>query len=696
MLEILSPAGSAEAVVAAVQNGADAIYMGFGEFNARRNAKNFSEEEFNSAVEYCRIRGVKTHVTMNTLLSDREIPAALEQARIACRAGVDALIVQDLGMVQVLRQALPDMELHGSTQMSVHNLEGVRIAAAMGLKRVVLARELSREEIAYICQNSPIEIEVFVHGALCMCYSGQCYMSAVIGRRSGNRGLCAQPCRQRYDTGVHNCQYPLSLKDNCLVAYLEELEQMGVASVKIEGRMRRPEYAAIVTGIYSRAAKQHQAPSAEDMRMLTAAFSRQGFTDGYYRDLKGPDMFGIRTEEDKKEQMVFSSAKKSYLNGEYQRIPVRFVAQIKAGESAKLVAIDDSGNSAAAEGQVPEKAFNRELTDAVLKTQLHKTGGTPFVCEGVKCRVEPGLSLATSSINEMRRSVLVELMQKRRVVTPRREEDYTPCPELPNPTSPAVYTLSFLKASQLSPAIADMSPAFVYLPAEEFEKAETALTPFLANPNIRLGVTLPRIIHDNERKKALKLLKRARAMGATEALCGNIGQLLLAREAELQPRGDFGLNVFNSESLQVLKNLGLQSATLSFELRLQQIRDISKCLDTEILVYGRLPLMVTENCMIRSSQGVCCCDSFRGITDKTGACFPVLKEFGCRNVLYNSQKLFLADKMEDIDRLGLWAARLSFTTENPQECVSVLQRFMGLSDASPAGCTRGLYYRGVE
>ena len=228
MLEILSPAGSGEGVVAAVQNGADAVYLGFGSFNARRNAKNFTEEEFRRAVEYCRIRGVKVYVTINTLVTDRELPSAVEQAKLAAQCGADGLIVQDLGAIKAIRQAIPDMPIHGSTQMSVHNLEGVKVAAAMGLTRIVLARELSRREIAYICKNSPIEIEVFAHGALCMCYSGQCYMSAVIGRRSGNRGLCAQPCRQKYSTGARGMEYPLSLKDNCLIKYLDEIDSIGV------------------------------------------------------------------------------------------------------------------------------------------------------------------------------------------------------------------------------------------------------------------------------------------------------------------------------------------------------------------------------------------------------------------------------------------------------------------------------------
>lgn len=696
MLEILSPAGSSEGVVAAVQNGADAVYLGFGNYNARKNAKNFTEEDFRRAAEYCRIRGVKVYVTINTLITDRELPSALEQAKIASRCGADALIVQDLGLIKAIRQALPDMPIHGSTQMSVHNLEGVKMAAAMGITRVVLARELSRDEIAYICKNSPIEIEVFVHGALCMCYSGQCYMSSVIGRRSGNRGLCAQPCRQKYSTGTHGNEYPLSLKDNCLIKYVEELEHMGVSCIKIEGRMRRPEYSAIVTGIYSRAVKEKSLPREEDFRALRAAFSRQGFTDGYYRDLKGTDMFGVRTEEDKGEQVIFATAKKSYLNGEYQRVPVKFIGMIKSGETAKLIAADDRGNTAKAEGLVPEAAFHRELTPAVFQTQLHKTGGTPFVCEAVKSKIDPGLSLPMASVNEMRRTVLTELMKQRRAFTPGIEQSVTFAAPVPNRTEMPIFTISVLKASQLSKELAALKPHSVYVPAEEFETGYKHLKPFLDDMEINVCVVLPRVIHDNEIEKCTELLEKAKSFGVSEAVVGNIGHIPYAMSLGFKVRGDFGLNIYNSQSLKVFEELGLLSATLSFEMRLEQIRDISKTMNTEIFVYGRLPLMVTENCIIRNSRGTCKCDSFNSITDKMGAAFPVVHEFGCRNVILNSQKLFMADKMNAVDRLGIWAARISFTTENSRECLSVFKRFLGLSDFEPVGVTRGLYYRGVE
>ena len=696
MLEILSPAGSPEGVVAAVQNGADAIYLGFGDFNARKNAKNFSIEEFGQALEYCRIRSVKTYLTMNTLATDRELPFITERAKEACRFGVDAIIVQDLGVMRALRQAVPEVPLHASTQMSVHNLEGVKMAAAMGLKRVVVARELSRKKLVYICRNSPIEIEVFVHGALCMSYSGQCYMSAVIGRRSGNRGLCAQPCRQSYSSGGHEADYPLSLKDNCLARYLADLDAIGVTSVKIEGRMKRPEYAAIATGIYSKVARSGKPPTQEDLHALQNAFSRQGFTDGYYTDRRGPEMFGRREEDDRPDSIIFSTTRKNYLNGEFQRVPVRFVGTISRGKRVKLAAIDDKKNTSVVYGPIPEPAFHRELSLAVLQTQLHKTGGTPFICVGVKGKVEPGLSLPVAAFNEMRRNLLTEIIDQRKPVTERVEGEFVPVNFLPGHVEPPVLTISVMKLDQLSNAMEELCPNTVYIPVTELDFSSPLLQSFLENPTINVVAALPRVIHDSERKMISDMLMRAVEFGITDALVGNIGHILFARAHGMVARGDFGLNVFNSETLSVLHDLGLKSATISFELRMAEIRDLSKSIDTELIVYGRLPLMITENCIIRKSTGVCRCESFFGLTDKQGAVFPVVPDFGCRNILLNSKKLYMADKRHATSAVGLWAERLNFTTENAHECVAVVKGYMGLSSYEPTGYTRGLYYRGVE
>ena len=360
--ELLAPAGSPESLRAAVMCGADAVYLGWGDFNARRNAKNFTDEEFADALLFCHQRGVRVFLTLNTLLTDRELPRALETARQACRLGIDAVLVQDWGLFSLLREALPDLPLHASTQMSIFTSGGACEAAAMGCERVVIARECSAEDTAAICRNCPGEVEIFCHGALCMCYSGQCSMSALIGGRSGNRGKCAQPCRLPYGVDEKACGYPLSLKDSCLADHLQETTDMGVACLKLEGRMKRPEYVAVITGIYSRLLEENRRPTAAEKDALEQAFSRSGFTDWYWQGRKGPGMFGTRPENAPDPKELFAAARAAYEKDTARTVPVRFTCRAAAGEAILLSAADSDGHTVTVSGPVPEAARNRAVT----------------------------------------------------------------------------------------------------------------------------------------------------------------------------------------------------------------------------------------------------------------------------------------------------------------------------------------------
>ena len=694
MLELLSPAGSPEAVIAAVQNGADAIYLGMGDFNARRGAKNFTNEEFEKAVTYCHVRGCKVYVTLNTLVNDREIPEAVAAAKLASDCGADGIIIQDLGLISAIRRALPDIPLHGSTQMSLHNLAGVQAAAEMGLTRAVLARELSFEEIKYITANSPIEIEVFVHGALCFCYSGQCYMSALIGRRSGNRGMCAQPCRMQYSLGGRMDDYPMSLKDNCLVDRLGELEAAGVACVKIEGRMKRPEYTAIVTGVYSKAIKEHRQPTAEEMRMLTRAFSRQGFTQGYFNGDK-KDMFGVRSEYEEGTDKMFAVTRRGYADGELRRVPVHFYTVAEKGERIRAIAFDDDGHKAVTYGPVPEKAQKQGLTDAYLIEQMFKTGGTPYNVVENKAKTDAGLFLPAAEINELRRKLISALSAQRAEPPTRRTLPLPPPPKNVATVSDPKLIIQVRTAEQLTRELADLRPAYIYVPAQIMADNPKLVLPFVEKGSVPVAV-LPRVINDEQMKEVYPLLQKLFDYGVNEALVGNLGQVVMARAAGMKLRGDFGLNSFNSYNLEMLSNVGFLSATASFELRISQIKDMAKPLDTELIIYGRLPLMVTEQCIIKESAGRCNCQTPAQMGDRMGSVFPVVKEYGCRNVIYNAHKLYLADKKEDLYSAGLWGLRMMFTTESARECVEVAKGHMGLSDYKPNVLTRGLYYRGVD
>ena len=705
--ELLSPAGSPESLRAAVECGADAVYLGWGSFNARQSAKNFSDEEFSGALQYCHERGVKVYLTLNTLVSDRELDAALACAKTASALGVDAVLVQDLGLFNLLRRALPDLPLHASTQMSLFTSGGACEAAADGCERVVIARECSRADTANICKNCPAEIEVFVHGALCMCYSGQCAMSALIGGRSGNRGRCAQPCRLPYTltemagpdvSGQENpppllgkpgkTAYPLSLKDNCLAGFLEDMAQMGVACLKLEGRMKRPEYVAVVTGIYARLLRERRGPTAEEAAALEAAFSRSGFTDGYWRGLSGPAQFGVRPADAEEPKDLFAQAKAAVEKGGMRTVPVTMEAVFRKNQPCTLTVRDDAGRAGKATGPAPEEARNRAVTAAELEARLKKTGGTAYRCEVLSVMAEDGLSVSAATVNALRRDALANLAALRTAPPERRVLSVSPLEKATVYTGEPALTCSVAGRDQLTPELLALRPERVYLPLELFETLD-ALPEF----DGEYCAVLPRVWRDGDEPYFLKLLEKASSMGVSAAMAGNLGHLPLLRDQGFFLYGDFGLNVFNAWALEYLAGKGLQSATVSFELRGAQIRDMPKALPTEAIVYGRLPLMLTENCLLRNENG-CSCRRPYALTDRTGAAFPLLPAWGHRTELQNCKPLYLGDR-DDWKRLGLRYARLRFTTESPGECVQIFRAYLSGAEP-PVEFTRGLFDRGVE
>ena len=695
-MELLSPAGSPEALRAAVQAGANAVYLGAGDFNARRGAANFSPEELEQGVAYCHLRGVKVYLTLNTLLYDRELSRAAELAAFASDVGVDAVLVQDLGVAELLRRTAPDLPLHASTQMSIHDLEGTRFAADLGMTRVVLSRELSRDQIAFICAHSPVEIESFVHGALCMCYSGQCFFSSVVGGRSGNRGMCAQPCRLNYGWNGKATRPLLSLKDMSLAEHLQELEQMGVACAKIEGRMKRPEYVSVVTRVYAAALREGRNPTAEELHALEQAFSRQGFTDGFFEDQTGPKMFGVR-ENTAPPEDLFAEQRRFYAK-EQPLVPVTVAAQVKAGAEA-AVTVSDGAHSVTARGSVPQNAIRRPLDAATLEKQLTKTGGTPYFVTDFSAQVGERLSLPLSELNALRRAALEDLSALRTARPQRTTLPYMPPARVANRREAPVFTLWAEYAEQVTPALLAQKPASVALPLEELLSHPDIIDKIIQN-GIESAVVLPRILWDREQTAARAQLEALRARGVSAAYASTWSGVRLAQSLGFTVRGDFGLGVTNSETLTKLQTLGLASAVLSFELRQERLRDLSKSLDTELLVYGRVPLMVMENCIIKNRTGKCACRWKTGqnpvLTDRKGKRFPVVHAYGCRNEIWNCSPIYLADKPELWTANGLWAARLRFTTETPEQCATILEQYRTGMAVLPEEFTRGLYFRDVE
>ena len=477
------------------------------------------------------------------------------------------------------------------------------------------------------------------------------------------------------------------------MTYLQELEHMGVASLKLEGRMKRPEYVAAVTGVYRKAIDSGKV-TQEMMDTLHAAFNRQGFTDGYYTGRTGQGMFGVR--EDKYDDAKWlQAARQTYETAENSLVAVKFDAQITR-DGTSLVVTDPEGRSCKVFGPMPEVARNRAMTEEELCERLKKTGGTPYLCTEVDAYIETGLTLSAASVNALRRDALSQLT----AIRSRRD-----IPKLGRPLKfPHIegrrehpgLTVQVTTKEQITPRLLAMKPEVLYVPLHIL-----ALDPVFAhelNRKVKVAAVLPRIVHDSELGRLRDDLKLVRQMGIREVLAGNLGLLLPAKEMGFQLRGDFGLNVYNSGSVNFMRELGMKSATLSFEMTLPQIRDVSKAVPCEIFAYGRLPLMVTENCLIRGRTGSCTCNlGTTKLTDKTGADFPVIKDGDkCRSVLLNGKKLNWLDRQDDLAKLGVWAVRLYFTTENAREVDTVLASYQNPTPFDPGACTRGLYLRGLE
>ena len=655
--EILAPVGGAEQLTAALRCGADAVYFGTPDFNARRNAENFSPDAFRAAVRDCHIRGVKAYITLNTLVTDAELPALTETLRLIAGAGADAVIVQDLAVYALARRCCPQLSLHASTQMAVHNVSGAKELEAMGFSRIVLARELSLPEIRRIAEAVSCEIEVFVHGAHCMSASGLCYLSSVFGGRSGNRGLCAQPCRLNFKAG--NREYALSLKDMSLLSHLGALADAGVDSFKIEGRMKRPEYvAAAVTAV--RNARDGLPADADALRRV---FSRSGFTDGYLAGRRDLSMFGVRSKEDVTAAAGVLPGLQALYKDEPGRVPLtmRFFA---APDKPCSLTVSDGRNEISVLGPVPEAARTRALDAALCEHSLLKLGGTPYACEAVSCSLAPGLMLPAAALNAMRREA-VEMMNDARAGHP---IPFTPPPKLVRGTRSSggagSLRLRFETAAQIP---ADVRASRVILPLWEIERRPELTARFGA----RLAAEIPALLYPADEARAAAALRTLKERGLRYAVCENVGAVALAKAAGLTPTGGAHLNVTNAAALAEYETLGVTDCTLSFELNFSQVSAIRGAGKTGVLVYGHLPLMRFRCCPMQGETGCGRCDGRRTLTDRRGEAFPVLCSGKRFSTLYNPVPLYVGDRpLPDVDFYTLY-----FTTEDAAACADVIAAF---------------------
>ncbi len=695
MLQLLAPAGSTEAVIAAVQSGAGMIYIGSGLTAAGRGEDPMDGAALADALRYCRVRGCPAVVVMDELVTDEAMASAVERAAAAAELGAHALLVQDLGLAAVLRKVLPDMPLWGGVRLGVSSLAGALSAAALGLTRVALSPELSADQVAYIAQNAPIETMVCVHGPVWFAHGGQCYMSALgDDKLSDNCRRCAEPCRGRLSLGGRMDEYPMAIADVCLIDHLQELEGAGVACAVITGRGRRPEYVAYVTRLYARAIREQVLPTAEEREELAGYFAPTGLSDGYYTGAPGPDMFGVVREPDRAAERLYADVRKSYMNGELRRVPVKFYVILQQDKPAIFAAEDGHGHRAVYNSFEPTDLGRQGLTEGRVREIMHRTGGTPYNCTEVNCAIGQNLDYPDEAVDEARRELLSRITEQNRAVAPVRREEMPPMPEGAELTGRPKFILQVSRADQLTEELAGTGADLLYVPAEILAAGAPAVDAFRAR-GTQIAAVLPRVVTQAEEPVLRELLATLRDQGVDQVLAGNLGFLPAAREAGMGFRGDFGLNVVNSWALKFLSRAGFLSVTASFELEAKQIRALSKSLPTEMIIYGRMPVMVADHCLIRASAGRCACATPSSMADPFGSVYPVEKEFGCRNVVYDGKKIFLADRPELYAGGGLWGMRLLFTTENPRECVSVAERYRDRNTYEPTNVSRGAYLKGA-
>lgn len=727
--ELLAPAGSPEALEAALAAGADAVYLGGSAFNARMNAHNFAPDELIAGVRYAHERGGRVYLTLNTLVYDRELPDALRAAYEAASAGVDGLIIADLGAAACIHRALPELPLHASTQLSGHNAAIGRALARHGFSRFVIARETRLCDLETAVREGRLEVEVFVHGALCVCHSGQCLFSSMVGGRSGNRGECAQPCRLPYRGARGREAYPLSLKDLSLAAHIPALIRAGVSSLKIEGRMKSPAYVGGVVGVFRRLLDERRAATEEEQTFLAELFSRGGFTDEYFTGHIDHRMAGIRSEKDKAttaeaERQVSAGLNPARMPG---RIPVTADLTLRPGEPTALtltaplwrqeggpVVSVTVGGPIADAADAPDGA-NPAQINATVERQLSRTGGTPYVLPPGGCRVtaEGRATLPLSRLNALRREGFVALTEARLAGMPDPLANSLPRGELasvvaavaeggspdehPAPSRP-IMTGSFTRADQITPATAGFFDV-CFLPPEAYRELGSAA------PGAVIGLTLPPVLFDHEAGAVCEALTEALRGGVRALQVGNVGHWALVRTAlkaagldddpSVRLFGDLRLNITDRASLLMQTALCREETgrepealLLSPELTLPRLRDLCRDGRAAAVVYGRIPLMLLEKCVIRElypgsadpalpdgRAGAACAACRRGearLIDRTGAAFPILRTAGHRNVVYNSQVLSMTDRAEQLDRNGILRRHFLFTVETPAEVDRVL------------------------
>ena len=688
-IEILAPVGNEEMLRAAVFSGADAVYLGFSGFNARTSANNFNADTLKDAVAFCHARGVAVHVALNTTVYGGELPALEQAIRAVAASGADAVICQDLAVATLIGKIAPQLPRHGSTQMSVHSLQGALELKELGFTRVVLARELSMPEVEHITKHCGIETECFVHGALCMCVSGQCYMSAFLGGRSGNRGSCAGPCRLPFEAnalpeGKPGRLHHLSLKDNSVIDKLDKLQALGVASAKIEGRLRTPEYVAAAVS----ACLAGREGRAYDRDLLKNAFSRSGFTSGYLDGKIDGTMFGVRSEADAEQTKKTLPMLRELYRRERSRVPVKMKLEIEEG-GEKLTVTDADGSKAFAYGDAEPQPARTDPTES-LHRSLAKTGGTPFAVEDQDITVEMDGGLwfvPGSAVNELRREALDALLKKREVLRPwPTTEEHVPA--LPLRTLPPHRTLrARFESWEQVPERALDGIEYLILPIAQADRVPREW-------RAKTLLELPRVMFGKLEEDTARRIAATQDAGFAGYEVSNIAHLRLCRGLPMS--GSFGLNITNQLAAQFYADNGLSSMLILPEVKDSDISTIApthngRPVPTGVLVYGHMPLMITRACPLQNIHDCAHCDKTGVLTDRKAKKFPVRCGLGVRTI-YNPVPIYMGDKP---GALTVDYGVAYFTLESREEAAKILE--MIRTHAPFEGdFTRGLYFKGTN
>jgi len=696
-MELLSPAGSRESLFAAVQNGADAVYFGGGLFNARKNAANFSDAALRDAIAYCRIRNVKTYITLNTLLLDKEMEGALSFAREIYTYGADAVIVQDVGLLSLIKEHLPMLAVHASTQMGVHDIEGARTVKRMGAVRAVLARETPLHEICRIVKEGGIEIETFAHGAMCMSFSGGCLFSSMAGERSGNRGTCAQPCRKRMRVEGYPREndYHLSLSDLCMIGHLKELEDAGVACIKIEGRMKRAEYVAAVTRAYRMALDGACADeiSVETERMLDV-FNRGGIRTGYYFGDGG--VTDARAAQSEPRESLLSSLRDTYAKEERKR-ETSFLLRIYTDEPAQLI-MRCGETQVEVTGKMPEIA-QKPMEEARLHEQLHKLGSTAFVLTQCETDVDPNAYLPVSAVNALRRGACAKMEEKLTAVLTAAPIEIIPV-RLSHSVSKTEISAKVKNINQARAALHSGADEILLEPESYGDTAQIALEELQdIRKHAKLLLVLPAVMIPRvEHEKVMRLVKSGLVDGA---MAQHVSQVELIGELPLKLAGP-ALNAMNSYTVRSLYALGFDRVTLSQELTRPQMRDILMNVGGAVFLYGRAELMQLSHCPVREHLGCAACKKgVMTMSDSEGRVFPlspVVQQNGCLVRMLNCDVTDITDLIGSLPKPE--AVLLSFygeRTETVEERVKAAKTALKGGHVEPVkGATRGHFSRPVE